>query len=61
VVETLTESVLEKMEKMDRKLDALKEFLEDVFITPEESELAKEADKAVRLKKFDELVPLDGV
>jgi len=57
----LTESVLEKMEEMDRKLDALKEFLEDVFMTPEESGLAKEADKAGRLKKFDELVPLDGV
>mgnify|MGYP007040106743 CR=1 FL=1 len=57
----MTESVLEKMEEMDRKLDALKEFLEDVFMTPEESGLAKEADKAVRLKKFDELVPLDGV
>jgi len=57
----LTESVIEKMEKMDRKLDELKEFLEDVFMTPEEGELAKEADKAVRLKKLDELVPLDGI
>ncbi len=57
----MTESVLEKMEKMDRKLDELKEFLEDVFMTPEEGELAKEADKAVRLKKLDELVPLDGI
>ncbi len=57
----MTESVIEKMEKMDRKLDELKEFLEDVFMTPEEGELAKEADKAVRLKKLDELVPLDGI
>jgi len=44
----LKEPVLEKVNKIDKKLDELKEFLEDVFLTPEEAALLKDADRAVR-------------
>jgi len=57
----LTESVLERVKKIDRKLDELKTFLEDVFLTPEESVLLKDADRVVKRKKFGELTALDEV
>lgn len=49
------------MRKIHRKLDELKCFMEDAFITPEEIELLKEADSAVKQKKSGELTPLDEV
>jgi hypothetical protein len=61
VVESLTESVLERVKKIDRKLDELKTFLEGVFLTPEESVLLKDADRLVKRKKFGELTALDDV
>jgi hypothetical protein len=61
VVESLTESVLERVKKIDKKLDELKTFLEDVFLTPEESILLKDADRLVRRKRFKELTALDDV
>jgi hypothetical protein len=57
----LTESVLERVKKIDRKLDELKTFLEGVFLTPEESVLLKDADRLVKRKKFGELTALDDV
>ena len=57
----MTESVLERVKKIDRKLDELKTFLEDVFLTPEESVLLKDADRVVKRKKFGELTALDEV
>jgi hypothetical protein len=57
----LTESVLERVKKIDRKLDELKTFLEDVFLTPEESILLEDADRLVKRKKFGELMALDDV
>jgi hypothetical protein len=48
MVSLLKEPVLEKVNKIDKKLDELKEFLEDVFLTPEEVALLKDADRAVR-------------
>ena len=57
----MKEPVLEKVNKIDKKLDELKEFLEDVFLTPEEAALLKDADRAVKGKKLDELKPLDEV
>ena len=61
VVESLTESVLERVKKIDKKLDELKTFLEDVFLTPEESVLLKDVDRLVKGKKFEELTALDDV
>ena len=61
VVESLTESVLERVKKIDKKLDELKTFLEDVFLTPEESVLLKDADRLVKGKRFKELTALDDV
>ncbi len=61
MVSAVTDSALDKMDRIDRKLDELKCFLEDVFITPEEAELLKDADRAVKQKKFGELTPLDEV
>jgi hypothetical protein len=55
VVKSLTESILERVKKIDRKLDELRMFLEDVFLTPEESVLLRDADRLVKRKKFEEL------
>ncbi|MHA1721492.1 MAG: hypothetical protein ACTSXW_00260 [Candidatus Baldrarchaeia archaeon] len=54
-------SVLEKVKEIDRKIDELFDFLEDVFLTYEEYLLVKDTDKIVKEKKFDKLVPLDDV
>jgi hypothetical protein len=61
VVGSLTKSVLERVKKIDRKLDELRMFLEDVFLTPEESVLLEDADKLVKRKKLEELTSLDDV
>jgi len=57
----LGETVLEKVEEIGRKLDELRDFLEDVFLTAEECVLLKEVDEIVREKRFNELKPLDEV
>jgi hypothetical protein len=51
----LTESVLERVKKIDRKLDELITFLEDVFLTPEESVLLKDADRVVKSARAMEI------
>lgn len=61
VVGSLTKSVLERVKKIDRKLDELRMFLEDVFLTPEESILLEDVDKLVKRKKLEELTSLDDV
>jgi len=55
----LGETVLEKVEEIGRKLDELRDFLEDIFLTTEE--YMKEADEIVKNKRFDELKSLDEV
>lgn len=57
----MEEDILEAVKRVSEKLDELKEFLEDVFLTPEEYLLVKETDKLVREKRLDELVNLDDV
>ena len=57
----MEENVLEKVEEIDRKLEELKEFLEDVFLTSEEYALLKETDEIVKNKRFNELKPLNGI
>lgn len=52
---------MEKVEEVSRKLDELRSFLEDVFITAEEYMLLKETDEIVRSKRFNELKLLDEV
>ncbi|MEM3443004.1 MAG: hypothetical protein QXM86_04015 [Candidatus Bathyarchaeia archaeon] len=55
------ETVLEKVEEIGRKLDELRDFLEDVFLTAEECVLLKEVNEIIREKRFNELKPLDEV
>ncbi|MGB9777942.1 MAG: hypothetical protein ACPLW8_00930 [Candidatus Bathyarchaeales archaeon] len=57
----MDETVLEKVEEIGRKLDELKDFLEDVFLTTEECMLLKETDEIVKNKRFNELKPLNEV
>lgn len=57
----LEETVLEKVEEIGKKLDDLRGFLEDVFLTVEESILLKETDEIVQRKRFAELKSLDEV
>lgn len=58
---TMSETVLKKIKDVDRKLDEIKEFLQDVFITSEEYSLIKETDGLIRQKKFYEFVILDDL
>ena len=57
----MSESVLGKVEEIGKKIDELKSFLEDVFLTAEEYLLLREADEIVKNKRFSELKPLDEV
>jgi hypothetical protein len=49
------------VKQIDRKIDELRDFLEDVFLTPQEYQLLREVDSIVREKKLSELTPLDEV
>jgi len=57
----LEETVLEKVKEIGKKLDELRDFLEDVFLTKEEYILLKETDEIVKNKRFNELKSLDEV
>jgi len=57
----LEEIVLGKIEEIGRKLDELREFLEDVFLTTEEYMSLKETDEIVKNKRFSELKSIDEV
>ena len=57
----MEEAVLRKVEEIDRKLDEIRDFLEDVFLTPDEFMLLKETDEIVKGKRFSELRSLDEV
>ena len=57
----LSETVLEKVEEIGRKLDELRDFLEDVFLTTEECMLLKGTDEIVKNKRFDELKSLNEI
>ncbi|MEM2210256.1 MAG: hypothetical protein QXK35_00390 [Nitrososphaerales archaeon] len=55
------ETVLEKVEEIGRKLDEIRDFLEDVFLTTEECVLLKEVDEIIKNKRFNKLKSLDEV
>ncbi|NHV96720.1 MAG: hypothetical protein HA494_02880 [Thaumarchaeota archaeon] len=55
------ETVLKKVEEIGKKLDELRDFLEDVFLTTEEYTLLKETDEIVKSKRFSELKSLNEV
>jgi len=57
----LEEIVLGKIEEIGRKLDELREFLEDVFLTTEEYMLLKETDEIVKNKRFSELKSINEI
>jgi len=52
-------SILEAVREVGRKIDELRELLEDVLLSPEEYMMIKEVDEIVREKKLDELTSLD--
>ncbi|MGB9659943.1 MAG: hypothetical protein ACPLY9_05450 [Nitrososphaerales archaeon] len=52
---------MEKVEEIGKKLDEIRDFLEDVFLTTEEYMLLKETDDIVKNKRFNELKSLDEV
>ena len=58
---TMERSILEAVREVGRKIDELRELLEDVLLSPEEYMMIKEVDEIVREKKLDELVPLDDL
>ena len=57
----LSKAVLDKVREIGRKLGELRDFLEDVFVTPEEHALLRETDNLVKSKSFNELTPIDEV
>jgi len=57
----LGEAVSALIEEISRKIDELKDFLEDIFLTTEEYLLLKEVDEVVRDKRFSELKSLDEI
>ncbi len=61
LVISTSSSVLSKVKEIDRKIDELREFLEDIFLTPEEYRLLREVDSIIRERKLSELTPLDEV
>jgi len=52
---------MEKVGEIGKKLDELRDFLEDVFLTTEECILLKEVDDIVKNKRFSELKSLNEV
>jgi hypothetical protein len=56
-----TKTLMEKVEEIGRKIDELRDFLEDVFLTTEECMLLKEVDDIVKNKRFSELKSLNEV
>jgi hypothetical protein len=60
-VVSTSSSVLSKVKEIDRKIDELRDFLEDIFLTPEEYRLLREVDSVVREGRLSELKRLDEV
>jgi len=56
-----TETLMGKVEEIGRKIDELRDFLEDVFLTTEECILLKEVDDIVKNKRFSELKSLNEI
>ncbi|MCD6479276.1 hypothetical protein DRO24_01185 [Candidatus Bathyarchaeota archaeon] len=56
---TTEESLLEAVKEIGRKIDELRELLEDVLLSAEEYLMIKEIDEIVEKKRLDELVSLD--
>jgi hypothetical protein len=52
---------MEKVGEIGKKLDELRDLLEDVFLTTEECILLKEVDDIVKNKRFSELKSLNEV
>ncbi|AIY89105.1 hypothetical protein GACE_0045 [Geoglobus acetivorans] len=49
---------MNRIERLENKIDRILELLEDLVITEEEISLIKEADEIVSRKEFDRLVKL---
>lgn len=56
---TTEESLLEAVKEIGRKIDELRELLEDVLLSAEEYLMIKEIDEIIEKKRLDELVSLD--
>ena len=55
------ENVLVLVKRVDRKVDEIREFLRDIFLTPSEYSLVREVDRIVKEKRLEELMPLDDI
>ncbi len=50
--------LLKRIDRLEDKVDKILELLEDLILTDEEIELAKEADEIVSKKEFNKLIKL---
>jgi|GEM_PF-1264376 hypothetical protein len=54
----MASDLLNRIDRLESKIDRILELLEDLIITDEEVSLIKEADQIVARKEFDKLVRL---
>ncbi len=54
----MASEILDRIERLESKIDRILELLEDLILTDEEIQLIKEADEIVAKKEFDKLIKL---
>lgn len=57
----LGEAILVTLDEISKKIDEIRDFLKDVFLTTEEHLLLKETDEIVREKRLSELKDLNEI
>jgi hypothetical protein len=55
----MADEILGAVNELRGKVEAFREFLEDVFLTAGEYLMVREVDKVVAEKRYGELAPLD--
>ena len=54
----MASEIINRINRLESKIDRILELLEDLIITEEEISLIKEADEIVAKKEFDKLIKL---
>ncbi|MBO8180636.1 MAG: hypothetical protein H0Z19_09215 [Archaeoglobus sp.] len=54
----MASELLERIERLESKIDRILELLEDLILTDEEVQLIKEADEIISKKEFEKLIKL---
>ena len=54
----MASEIINRIDRLESKIDRILELLEDLVITEDEISLIKEADEIVAKKEFDRLVKL---